>query len=69
MSIAGYRVLTAEEIALINEVKAVGESLELLFVKLQREQGTDARWLAIGKTNLQQGLMAWTRSIAQPTNF
>ena len=27
------------------------------------------RWLAIGRTHLQEGLMALTRSIAQPTFF
>ncbi|HCA36852.1 MAG: hypothetical protein CMM07_17690 [Rhodopirellula sp.] len=27
------------------------------------------RWVAIGKTDLQTGLMALTRSIAQPTFF
>lgn len=27
------------------------------------------RWLNIGKTDLQQGLMALTRSVAQPTFF
>lgn len=27
------------------------------------------RWLKIGKTELQQGLMALTRSVAQPTFF
>ena len=29
----------------------------------------DARWLAIGRTELQQGLMAWTRAIARPEGF
>jgi hypothetical protein len=27
------------------------------------------RWLGIGKTNLQQGLMAITRAVAQPSFF
>ncbi len=29
----------------------------------------DKRWVAIGVTNLQQGFMALTRSIAKPTTF
>lgn len=28
-----------------------------------------ARWAAIGKTDLQSGLMALTRAVAQPTSF
>lgn len=30
---------------------------------------TPLRWLSIGKTELQQGLMALTRSVAQPKFF
>ena len=28
-----------------------------------------ARWIAIARTDLQTGLMALTRAVAQPTNF
>ena len=28
-----------------------------------------SRWVAIGKTNLQAGLMALTRAVAQPNAF
>lgn len=39
-------------------------------VELQRMQHTEPmRWLAIGTTDLQQGLMAITRAVAQPTTF
>lgn len=69
MGIVGYRQLTVEEVALINEVKAAGDKLDELCQRLQNQPGTDGRWLAIGRTNLQQGLMALTRSVARPTNF
>jgi len=29
----------------------------------------DQRWISIGSTHLQEGLMALTRGIAQPTSF
>lgn len=29
----------------------------------------DQRWISIGATHLQEGLMALTRGIAQPTSF
>lgn len=32
-------------------------------------QADGTRWAAIGRTDLQQGLMALTRAVAQPTTF
>ncbi|HGL3854433.1 TPA: hypothetical protein ACKE3U_003760 [Klebsiella aerogenes] len=74
--IKGYRDLSAEEIALMNEGKElaqkVGEFVEKLehaeFAKTS-DQVPDKRWLAIGKTDLQKGFMAVIRSIAKPTTF
>ena len=67
--IKGYRELTQEEINLMNEVKQKGVELGELFEKLEALQDLDKRWLAIGKTDLQKGLMALTRSIARPEFF
>ena len=67
--IKGYRDLSIEEIALMNKVKAKGEELAELLEEIKANPTIDQRWLAIGKTDLQTGLMAVTRSIAQPTTF
>jgi hypothetical protein len=67
--IKGYRELNAEEIALMNEVKAQGVVLGALVEKLRAQTETDKRWVSIGATDLQTGLMALTRSIAKPTFF
>lgn len=67
--IKGYRELNAEEIAAMNEVKEMGVQLGALVEKLRKQQGLDQRWVSIGATDLQTGLMALTRSIAQPTFF
>ena len=67
--IKGYRELTEEEINLMNEVKQKGIELGELFGKLEALQNLDKRWLAIGKTDLQKGLMATTRAIARPDFF
>lgn len=67
--IKGYRELTEYEIELMNEVKTKGEELGRLVDKLESKTDLDQRWVEIGKTNLQTGLMALTRSIAQPTFF
>ncbi|ENA37427.1 hypothetical protein HMPREF1487_04345 [Pseudomonas sp. HPB0071] len=67
--ITGYRQLNEEEAALMNEIKAKGVELGELVEKLRQCQGLDARWISIGATDLQTGLMALTRAVAQPTSF
>lgn len=67
--IKGYRDLSAEDIALMNEVKAKGEELGALIAKLRAEPKLDQRWISIGATDLQTGVMALVRAVAQPTGF
>lgn len=67
--IKGYRELYQSEIDLMNEIKAKGAELGELVDKLQAHEGTDKRWAAIGRTDVQTGLMALTRSVAKPTFF
>ena len=67
--IKGYRELNAEEISLMNEVKQAGVALGDLVAKLRATEGLDQRWVSIGATDLQTGLMALTRGVAQPTTF
>ena len=67
--IRGYRDLSQAEIDLMNEIKEEGFRLEELVEKLFQRTAADPRWVSIGKTHLQQGLMALTRSVAQPGGF
>lgn len=75
--IKGYRDLSQEEIDLINQIKHMGEHIGALIEKLESidpvDSGfktcVDGRWVSIGKTHLQQGIMALVRSIAQPESF
>lgn len=78
--IKGYRQFTPEEINLINLIKQKGDELEELCVMLGAQaqlneeinspEYRDApRWVAVGKTHIQQGLMAWTRSVGRPESF
>lgn len=80
--ITGYRDLTPAEVALMNQIKESAEYVAELVRQLdaaqyvigQHEHGdligtADHRWLAIGRTQLQQGFMALTRAIAKPTTF
>lgn len=67
--ITGYRELSADEIELINEIKQQGNNLGVALDAMKLMPTIDQRWLAIGRTHLQQGLMAIIRAIAQPTSF
>jgi hypothetical protein len=100
--IKGYRDLTADEIALINKIKAAGDHLLQLQAELAGRLSTDAehksyvakcstthepweqgasdecielrrfkaaeplRWARIGRTDIQTGIMALVRAVAQP---
>lgn len=68
-AIKGYRQLNESEAALMNEIKAKGEEVGALIEKLYAINSLDKRWVSIGKTHMQQGLMALVRSVAQPTTF
>lgn len=67
--IKGYRELNESEIAAMNEVKQQGVALGELVAKLKATVGLDQRWVSIGATDLQTGLMALKLAIAQPTFF
>jgi len=67
--IKGYRDLSQQEIDLMNEIKNTGEQLKELVRKLKLEAAIDQRWVAIGNTNLQVGIMELVRAVAQPESF
>ena len=67
--IKGYRELTAEEVALVNDIKVQGEVLGELVARVRAYEGVDQRWCSIGATDLQTGCMALVRSVAKPSTF
>lgn len=76
--IKGYRELNGQEIAMMNAIKEKAAEVGDLIAGLEGRVKTngadgstppDGRWLAIGKTDLQKGFMALTRSIAKPDFF
>ena len=66
--IAGYRELSQEDLDLVNLVKAKAEEVGHLLDVLSAKH-VDMRWLAIGKTHLQQGFMDVTRAVTMPSTF
>lgn len=76
--ITGYRNLTQAEVNKINEIKALADQVGKLVLSMDGpcqgigDEGMyvpDQRWLNIARTQLQQGFMALTRSVAQPESF
>lgn len=67
--IEGYRELSQEEIDTMNQIKNTAKLVGGLLNDLYRQGDLDSRWLAIGRTELQQGFMALTRAVAKPEFF
>lgn len=67
--IVGYRELSEDEINAMNVVKEHGKELDSLIRWLRDEMAADGRWMSIGQTHLQQGIMALTRAVAKPEFF
>ena len=67
--IKGYRELTDNEISVINDIKELADLIGQIVEEMEKTDGIDQRWLAIGKTDLQKGFMSVIRSIAKPTSF
>ncbi|MCG3743099.1 hypothetical protein EXA18_06300 [Vibrio cincinnatiensis] len=73
--IKGYRELAKDEIDLMNQIKTKGEELHSLVESLKAVNAStgghaiDLRWVDIGKTDLQTGIMALVRSVAMPETF
>ena len=53
----------------MNQVKDMANRVGLLVDGLMVDGSADTRWIAIGRTHLQQGFMAVVRGIAKPDSF
>lgn len=67
--ITGYRDLTEDEIAMMNDIKRHGAELEDLVECLRGVAEFDQRWVEEGTMDLQKGIMALVRAVAQPDSF
>ena len=69
LPVAGYKAQSSEKIALVNYFKEIEERILRVLDDLQGDggaEGVDKRWLAIGRTQLEQAFMAINRSVFQP---
>lgn len=69
LPVAGYRSQSDENVAIVNENKVLEERVLRRLDALRNaapEMGIDGRWLAIARTDIEQGFMALNRAIFQP---
>lgn len=65
--VAGYKPLTQLKLDLVNENKAMEERvLRRLDDLALMGETVDRRWLAVGRTHIEQAFMAINRSVFQP---
>jgi hypothetical protein len=66
LPVSVYRPQSAENVALVNEMKQLEERV---LRKLDEMQGMDVdqRWLATGRTQLEKAFMSINRSVFQPS--
>lgn len=66
MPVAGYVAQPQERIDLVNTLKECEERILRIFDSLGERDDVDKRWLAIGRTHLEQAFMGVARSIFRP---
>lgn len=66
LPVAGYRPQGDDEIKIVNTFKEIEEAVLRLLDDMEKGTEIDQRWLAIGRTNLEQAFMAINRSVFKP---
>lgn len=67
LPVAGYTPQTGDKVALVNANKGAEEQILRILDDLAENPETDKRWLAIGRTQMEQAWMAINRSIFKPS--
>ena len=66
LPVGGYTKQSDEKIAAINENKQLEETVLKRLDALKADADIDQRWLAIGRTHIEEAFMAINRSIFKP---
>lgn len=66
LPVAGYQAQSADAVASVNINKQVEEKVLRVLDYLAEDPAVDKRWLAIGRTSIEQGFMAVNRAIFKP---
>jgi hypothetical protein len=66
LPVEGYRPQSADAVTLVNANKRAEEEVLRILDALATSPDVDKRWLAIGRSAIEQGFMAVNRSIFKP---
>lgn len=66
LPVAGYRAQSTASVDMVNMNKTMEERLLRVMEDYGTNPNVDPRWLAIAKTNIEQGFMALNRAIFKP---
>lgn len=66
LPVAGYRPQGATALTMVNANKAAEEQVLRILDVLKEDRNIDQRWLAIGRTSIEQGFMAVNRAVFKP---
>ena len=67
LPVEGYRPQAQSAVDLVNANKALEEQCLRVIDALQARDDTDKRWLAIGRTAIENGWMAVNRAVFKPS--
>lgn len=66
LPVAGYQPQSNDKVSQVNVNKRVEEQVLRILDALAADPDTDKRWLAIGRTSIENGFMAVNRSVFKP---
>jgi hypothetical protein len=66
LPVAGYTTQTDDKVQAVNENKQLEETVLKRLDALKADPNIDQRWLAIGRTHVEEGFMSINRAIFQP---
>jgi hypothetical protein len=67
LPVSGYSPQSQDNVDLVNENKAIEEQVLRMLDEMAKDTDRfDQRWLAIGRTHIEQGWMAINRAVFQP---
>lgn len=66
LPVSGYRPQTDDNVNLVNYNKKLEETVLRVLDRLKASPEVDQRWLAIGRTKIEEAFMAINRSIFKP---
>jgi hypothetical protein len=67
LPVAGYRSQSDANVDRVNTNKQIEEQVLRILDGLKVTPEIDQRWLAIGRTHIEQGFMAVNRAVFQPS--